>query len=146
MQPGTSVMFTHILIPTDLTDRAFGTADAIKQLVGDGPVRVTLLHVVQQIPETSADEFKEFYSLLEQRSAEKLEALAARLDSPGIEVDRHVTYGQPAMDIATFADENHVDLIALASHTADPTKPGKGWGTMSYKIGMLARCPVLLVK
>ncbi len=146
MQPRTNIMFKHILIPTDLTDRSVETVDVIQQLVGDNSVKITLLHVVQQIPETSADEFREFYNLLEQRSGEKLGALAGRLESPDIEIDQHVTYGRPAVDIAAFAETHAVDLIALASHKVDPTQPGRGWGTMSYKIGMLASCPVLLVK
>ena len=52
----------------------------------------------------------------------------------------------PQWKISRFADAQGVDLIALASHAVDPTKAGRGWGTLSYKIGMLAECPVLLVK
>lgn len=139
-------MFNHILVPTDLTDRTADTVDTLKGLLGDREAKVTLLHVIEQIPETNLEEFREFYSGLEDRSSAKLAALASRLEQPGVDVSQEVIYGHPAAEIARFAAENHVDLIALASHAADPTKPGRGWGTLSYKIGMLAACPVLLVK
>ena len=42
--------------------------------------------------------------------------------------------------------ENDVDLIILGSQKIDPARPGQGWGTTSYKVGILCRCPVLLVK
>jgi hypothetical protein len=41
---------------------------------------------------------------------------------------------------------NQVDFIVLASHTVETSRPGHGWSTLSYKIGVLARCSVLLVK
>ena len=80
------------------------------------------------------------------RQTAKLASLAARFESSGVEIGREVIYGRPAVDIARFAESKGVDLIAMASHTVDPTRPGRGWGTLSYKIGMLASCPVLLVK
>lgn len=123
-------MFQHILIPTDLTDRTAGTIDTLNGLVGDRSLQVTLLHVIEQIPETNLDEFREFYAGLEKRSATKLAALASRFGEPGIDIAQEVVYGHPAAAIAQFAAANQVDLIA----------------TLSYKIAMLAACPVLLVK
>ena len=107
--------------------------DVLKELIADEPVKVTLLHVIEQIPETNIEEFREFYSGLEERSASKLGSLAARLEAPMIDVSRDVIYGRPAVDIARFAQSQHIDLIALASHAVDPTQPGRGWGTLSYK-------------
>ena len=52
----------------------------------------------------------------------------------------------PAEEILRFAVDEEVDLIVLASHRLDPSKPGDGWSTLSYRIGILAPCPVLLVK
>jgi hypothetical protein len=42
--------------------------------------------------------------------------------------------------------EKDVDFIVLASHRIALSRPGYGWSTLSYKIGVLAPCPVLLVK
>jgi universal stress protein A len=38
------------------------------------------------------------------------------------------------------------DLIVLPSHRVNPSMVGRDWGTISYKVGILAQCPVLLVK
>ena len=95
-------MFDHILVPTDLTDRTADTIDTLKGLLGDRPVKVTLLHVIREIPETNPEEFREFYAGLEERSASKLAELAARLDKPGIEISRAVIYGHPAVENLAF--------------------------------------------
>jgi hypothetical protein len=42
--------------------------------------------------------------------------------------------------------ESGVELIVLSSHRVDLQNPGAGWGTMSYKVGILSQCPVLIVK
>ena len=48
--------------------------------------------------------------------------------------------------IVKYAAANEVDLIVLASHRVKPSRVDRDWGTMSYKVGILAQCPVLLVK
>ena len=137
-------MFGHILIPTDLGDQSERALEITKQLVGTAGSKVTLLHVIETIPATTVDEFKDFYAELEKRSADKLGSLAARLD--GIETIQEVVYGKPAAKVVEFAETQAVDLIVLASHRFDPAEPGPGWATLSHKIGILAPCPVLLVK
>ncbi len=86
-------MFKNTLIPTDLTDRAARTIEVLKRLISDEPVKVNLLHVVEQIPETNPKEFREFYSGFEERSAAKLPSLAALLEVPTIDVARNVISG-----------------------------------------------------
>jgi nucleotide-binding universal stress UspA family protein len=48
--------------------------------------------------------------------------------------------------IVSYATANGVDLIVLASHRVNPSMVNRDWGTISYKVGILAQCPVLLVK
>ena len=137
-------MFHHILVPTDLSNRSDQAVEMARALSETSKARITLLHVIETIPATAVDEFNEFYSGLEKRSAEKLASLAEHLK--GVETVQEVIYGRPAGEIAEFAGLNGVDLIILASHKIDPSRPGRGIGALSYKIGMLAPCPVLLVK
>lgn len=139
-------MFTHILIPTDLTDRAEPAIGMTTTLVGSGSTRVTLLHVIQTVPSATFEELKDLYLELEARSAAKLATLRAQLAAAGIDAAQAVTYGKPALEIANYAHDHDVDLIVLTSHALDPAEPPRDWGTVSYKVGMLARCPVLLVK
>ena len=51
-----------------------------------------------------------------------------------------------AREIVKQAVANRVDLIVLTSHKIDLAHPAEGWGTTSYKVGILCQCPVLLVK
>ena len=92
------------------------------------------------------DEFRSFYGELEGRASGHLATLASRFEGSGLEVARTVVCGNPAEEIVRFAADRKVDLIVLASHQVDLSQPGRGWGTLSYKIGVLAPCPVLLVK
>jgi nucleotide-binding universal stress UspA family protein len=57
-----------------------------------------------------------------------------------------VLIGSPAREIVRFATAKRVDLIVLGSHRIDLARPAAGWGTTSYKVGILCQCPVLLVK
>ena len=57
-----------------------------------------------------------------------------------------VIFGDRAHEIVRYAMERGVDLIVLSSHRIDLGNPSAGWGTVSYKVGILSQCPVLLVK
>jgi nucleotide-binding universal stress UspA family protein len=48
--------------------------------------------------------------------------------------------------VVRYAAEGKVDLIVLTAPRFDKNHPAVGWGSLSYKVGMLAPCPVLLVK
>ena len=60
-----------------------------------------------------------------------------------IETIEHV---ERAEAIVAYAEERGMDLIVLSSHKVDRDHPALGWGTISYRIAIVARCPVLLVK
>jgi universal stress protein A len=145
--PGTSDgRFRHILVPTDLT----GCTERALQLAGrlasrDGG-RVTLLHVIETIQGLSLEEVKPFYERLERKVGKVLETMTrrAREDAPppaGV-----IVRGRRAEEIVKYAAANEVDLIVLASHRVNPSAVDRDWGTISYKVGILAQCPVLLVK
>jgi nucleotide-binding universal stress UspA family protein len=108
--------------------------------------RITLFHVIETLSGATYDEFESFYRELEGRASSHLASLASGFEGSGLEVAQTVVYGKPAEEIVRFAVDTQVDLIVLASHRVDPSRPGHGWGTLSYRIGVLAPCPVLLVK
>ncbi len=139
-------MFHHILIPTDLSDRTITTVDAARDVALGARARVTLLHVIETLSGAEFKEFESFYHELEDRAAKHLTSLALRFGGSDLELATTTVYGRPAEEIVTFALDNQVDLIMLASHTVDPSQPGRGWSGLSHKIGVLAPCAVLLVK
>ena len=141
-----SSVFHHILIPTDLSGRTTRAVDMARDLGQPAGARITLFHVIETVSGADYDEFGSFYRELEGRASGHLAALAARFEGSGLEVARIVVCGKPAGEIVRFAVDEQVELIVLASHRIDLSRPGHGWGTLSYKIGVLAPCHVLLVK
>ena len=139
-------MFHHILVPTDLSGHTDRAAEMARDMGRAAGARITLFHAIETLSGASYDEFESFYRELEERASQHLTVMTSRFEGSGLDVARAVVYGRPAEEIVRFAVDNHVDLIVLASHPIDLSRAGHGWGTLSYKIGVLAPCPVLLVK
>ena len=139
-------MFQRILVPTDLTARAAKALDVALKLGGtDGP-RVTLLHVIETFHGLDFDEMRPAYQRFERKAKGIMAAAIERLPTAGGLVTQEIVYGDRAEEIVKFATAHNIDLIVLASHRVNPSAVGRDWGTISYKVGLLAQCPVLLVK
>ena len=139
-------MFKHILVPTDFLDDNQHALEIAVGLCSMENGKISLLHVIEIIQNTTFEEFEDFYSGLEKRSFKGLNDIINRLDITEAEVEPQVVYGNRTQEIVRYAEENNVDLIIMKSHKVDLEEPVKGWGTISYKVSILARCPVLLVK
>lgn len=141
-------MFRNILVPVDFTlknEAALNTALDLARGPG-GPAKVTLLHVIETIEHVEFDEMKDFYRGLGTRAAAKLFGMEERFKSSLIPVYHEILYGKRAESIVSFAEEREMDLIVLSSHKVDRDHPALSVGTISYRIAIVARCPVLLVK
>ena len=139
-------MFKHILVPVDLTDTHQPALEIAARLAKENDGEVTLLHVVEVIGEVWATEDRDFYNRLEQMARDHLARLGHALEARGVPRREEVVFGHRAPEIVRYAGEVGVDRIVLKSHRIDPENPSAGWGTVSYKVGILAQCPVLLVK
>ena len=139
-------MFKHILLPTDLSERAERAVDVAIDLAKQAGGTGTLLHVIQTIQGVEFDEMQSFYAELESRVRKRLAALVARHTDANVEVRMEVAYGVPAAEVLRLSEERGIDLVVLASHAVSRDDPAAGWGTLSYKVGLLVACPVLLVK
>ena len=139
-------MFEHILVPTDFSegsDRALTIASNI--VSGDGG-DITLVHVIETIAGVDFDEFKAFYAKLEKRAWDAMQGLIAAHPDSAVEIVPRLEYGGRVEQILKFAADHGVDLIVMNSHKIRPDDPVHGWGTISYKVGVLSQCPVMLVK
>src|SRR5262245_4178160 len=143
---GGDAMFKRILVPLDLSARNRRTIDTARELARLHGARVTLLHVVHQIPDLAATELGSFYRRLERVSAQRLRRIAALFTARGLQVGVAVCIGEPAREIVKSAMTRRIDLIIMGSHKVAPGPPSAGWGTTSYKVGIFCRCPILLVK
>jgi nucleotide-binding universal stress UspA family protein len=72
--------------------------------------------------------------------------VAKRFTAREVPVDTVVCIGEPAREIVRLAAGRRTDLIVMGSHKVRAGRWATGWGTISYKVGIFCRCPVLLVK
>src|SRR5262245_7944227 len=139
-------MFNNLLVPLDLTDRHQPVLDIAVELAQKNNGQVTLLHVIENIPGLSFDEEKGFFQNLERTAQSHLRKLSKVVTDRGVVCRQKVLYGSRARQVADFAAEMGADLIVLTSPCFDPENPAVSWGSLSYKVGFLSRCPVLLAK
>jgi len=136
-------MFKRLLVPIDLSDRNERTLRTALGLARQSGARVTLLHVIYRIGD---GELRAFYQRLMKASARKLDLTAKPFAARGIRVSAEALIGEPAVEIVRAAARLKADLIVMGSHKVNPRRRTRGWGTTSYKVGMLCQCPILLVK
>ena len=106
-------VFTHILVPVDLTDVYQPALDIAARLAQANDGEVTLLHVVEVISEVWATEDRAFYTRREQTARDHLARLGHSVEAHGV-------------------PRRGVDLIVLTSHRIDLEHPAAGWGGVSY--------------
>lgn len=138
-------MFQRILVPVDLTQKNTHAVETARDLAAESGGTVTLLHVIETL-DLPFEELEGFYARLEEKARRAMEEMAEPLQEAGLSFARPVSYGRRAEEIVDFAVEEDSDLIILSSHRIDLENPGSSWTTLSYKVAILAQCPVLLVK
>jgi nucleotide-binding universal stress UspA family protein len=139
-------MYRRILVPVDFTaknSRALATA---REMAADTNGEVTLVHVVATLEDEIDADLANFYRKLEERAEERMAVALEELGEGSFERRSAVVLGHRARAIIEYAEREEVDVIVLSSHRVDPDRPGADWLTISYKVAILARCPVLLVK
>jgi nucleotide-binding universal stress UspA family protein len=138
-------MFENILVPVDLTDENLRAIETSRDLALETGGEVTFIHVIETL-DLPFEELAAFYDRLEANAVQTMRELAEPVRAAGVRMHQRIEYGKRAETIVEFAEENDVDLIILNSHRVRLDDPSSGWATLSYKIAILARCPVLLVK
>ncbi|HEY0782990.1 MAG TPA: universal stress protein [Thermoanaerobaculia bacterium] len=141
-------MFQKILVPVDFTAKNDAALAAASDTAAAAAERaeVTLLHVIETIEHIEFDEMADFYRKLETRAAAKLAVMTERMGAAGVRARSEILFGHRAESIVRCAKELPADLLVLSSHRVDPHAAGRGWGTLSYRVAVVADCPVLLVK
>jgi nucleotide-binding universal stress UspA family protein len=139
-------MFRKIVLPVDLSEEHGPALKIAVELAGQSGGEVSLLHVVELIPGLSMDEEKGFYTRLEKLARAHLHRLSQQLSKAKIPWREEVVYGNRGVEIIRYARETATDLIVLSAPRLHPDNLPEGWGSVSYKVGLVAPCPVLLVK
>jgi nucleotide-binding universal stress UspA family protein len=138
-------VFRKILVPVGLAEKDARAIEVARDLASESGGTVTLLHIIEPV-DLPFEEMKDFYARLEEKSLRILEERVAPLREAGVRHAAQVEYGDRASTIVGHAENHGSEVIVMTSHRVDPAKPGLGWTTLSYKVAILAQCPVLLVK
>ena len=137
-------MFRRILVPVDFTKRNVRAVKIAAKVASSRGASLTLLHVIERVDAGDEAALAGFYRGLEKSARTKMGTLLAAAGK--VPTHAEIVYGNRVDEVLRLADENRADLIVMGSHRVDRKHPGQNWGTISYKVGILARCPVLLVK
>lgn len=139
-------MFQRILVPTDFSKKSKKALDIAVNIASHEKGVIHLLHVIEIISDTTFEEFKDFYKNLEKRAEKHMNAMLTKYPDNRTDIRRDIVYGNRTQEILKFAVDKKMDLIVMPSHKIDMKDPSQGWGTISYKIGILSSCPVMLIK
>jgi nucleotide-binding universal stress UspA family protein len=139
-------MFKNILVPTDLSEKSVTALDIALKIGSEDEPKITLLHVIETIDEADYGEFEKFYEKLKDRAQRKMDEMAGRCGVKAPLVQKKIVFGNRVNEIVRFAHENGIDLIILSSHRIDSVDAAAGWATISYRVGILSPCPVMMVK
>jgi nucleotide-binding universal stress UspA family protein len=139
-------MFKNILLPLDLTEKHQAALTAAADLAEQNRGAVTLLHVIEVIPGLAVEEERAFYDRLQRTARAHLDRCGALLAGRKVLWHGEVLLGSRAEKITGYAADQRADLMILTAPQFDPDNPVAGLGSMSWKLGILSPCPVLLVK
>ena len=139
-------MFKNLLVPTDLSEKSTKALDIALSLGSEDDCRVTLVHVIETIKGDDQEDFREFYEKLKARAHGKMDKMIRRHRDKNQVISKEILFGKRVGEIVGFAYEHDIDLIILSSHKINKIDAATGWATISYKIGILSHCPVLMVK
>lgn len=139
-------MFKKILVPLDMTFKHRRAIDSAVELARQSGGEVVLLHLVELLHGMPRTEEEEFYDRLEIAAQEHLEKHLATLNERDIPCRKELLFGVRAAEVLRYARSLGADLIVLTAPRIDPNHPEDGWGSLSFKLGIFAPCPVLLVK
>ncbi|MBN1382030.1 MAG: universal stress protein [Deltaproteobacteria bacterium] len=139
-------MFKNILVPLNFAKENKKALDIAFKIAMDDGSAVHLLHVIEIIADTTFTEFQDFYTKLEIKAQKNMNTLTAPRINNAMDMTSTILFGDRVQEILSFAEKKHIDLIIMNSHKINLDNPSQGWGTISYKIGILSQCPVMLVK
>jgi nucleotide-binding universal stress UspA family protein len=139
-------MFRRIVVPVDLSSKSLRAVRAAARVASDGRAEIALLHVIERLSDDDSGALRPFYRKLESAARERMKKLLVPFAGRRLSVRAEVLYGKPAVEILRFAQVHRADLIVMSSHRLAMRRSAQNWGTISYKVGILSRCPVLLVK
>jgi nucleotide-binding universal stress UspA family protein len=145
-------MFSHILCPTDLKERAYISLKKAVQVAHQFNARITMLNVHKEFMDkheremlrVSVDKLKEKYRQIAIESREEMKTVIHELHADDIEITYLLRKGTPADTIVDVAVEESVDLIVICTDGRNNLKDF-AIGTITEQVINHAPCPVLVI-
>jgi nucleotide-binding universal stress UspA family protein len=138
-------MYTHILVPVEHSDADGAILSHAQELARLTGSRMTVVHVADGWAARNYDALALRESEEMKDDREYVARVVADIQANGIRADGLLALGDPATEILRVADQQQVDLIAMATHghrfLADVLK-----GATADRVRHLARVPVLMVR
>ena len=136
-------MFKNIIVPIDMDmiDAGKAMLGKVKTLADEG-VKVTVLHVVEDVPGFMTSELPD--GLVESAARTARARLVDLAKKAGVPADVKIRGGRPHHAIVGLADEIKADLILIASH--DPGLRDYLLGSTAASVVRHAKCCVLVYR
>jgi nucleotide-binding universal stress UspA family protein len=143
-------LFGRILCAVDFSPASDRAAQYALSLAQEAKSRLTMLHVVEWLPDHSFARYPGFdvehvrKSLLRDARA-RTEALVPEEARAWCEVDTRLVSGKPYEEIVRIAHDDLADLVVLGVHGHGPVDRVL-FGSTPQQVVRLAQCPVLTVR
>jgi nucleotide-binding universal stress UspA family protein len=146
-------MYRHILVPLDGSALAEQVLPHVHALAAnEGTTRITLLRAVPPIFTTSVDysglmasDISDSMATLERDAEAYLEGVAETFRTEGYTVTIEVSAMPAAEAILDYAESQHADLIAIATHGRNGISRFV-FGSVTQKVVQTAPVPVLVIR
>ena len=137
-----------ILWPTDFSEASYKTLEIVRELAAKDSSEVWAIHVVQPVSVYSAElivSLPAYEQELIETTRAALEKVAAERRVNGLTIHPVLKVGSPAAEIVRFADEEKIEIIAIATH-GESAFHHFIFGSVAEKVIRLASCPVLVIR
>jgi nucleotide-binding universal stress UspA family protein len=138
-------VYQRILVPLEHTDTDAAIVEHVRQLAKLSGGSVVFIHVADGWAARNANELTLRESEEMRVDREYLEAICDRLELDGIESECILAGGDPSKEIASAAEREECDLIAMSTHGHRFIKDVI-YGSVANEVRHLTRIPVLLVR
>lgn len=147
--PTAKIVLRQILVPIDFSDNSKKALRYAIPFAQQFNAAITVVYVVEPAVFPSdfgfgQMNFPDVEKEMNEKAETELKQIIADLNSP-VTVTPVVASGIPFVEVTTFADENDIDLIILATHGRTGVEHIL-FGSTAEKIIRKAPCPVLVVR
>lgn len=150
--PHGEALYRNVLCAVDVSEWSAHTVEYAIGICGDGADHLTVLSVIEELPELRAraegmftiEEVERYRHRLERDTISELQERIPDEARAACRIEEHVRFGQAQREILTVAEAETADLIVMGTH-------GRGalerlvFGSTLQGVVRAARCPVLIV-